>query len=443
MAATDIDKLFCYLRADDVGLLELSSPTTQIGANSTGSATGISIGFEFRLDGVSYTTIAVFAYGFARLAGTESSANNSNLFASNTNVIIAPWWDDMKTAESTGYVKTETQGSAPWRRFIIEWRCYSYSGNTAANNDLLNFQAVLYETTDRIEFRYAPSVRTGSPTLMDASAGVKGVTSGFKAYALTGINNWREIYSDTLALGGDNTAAYDGMDVASHYDVFAASGARVFEPNWPMCGRGLLIDPNELTGFDPYSMVMWKIANFCNWLYCRHTPAMLNLTPYMPSAAASIEIIAPCDPSADGRYYNVLVQVFASSTTLCTVGVFEDAAADPQPSVGGDWSNIASDVQAVTGGAWNELVGTYCAIAPNTQYLRITVTMTDGMCRVGSIIVCPAHLDDIDETAAPATGWLPMGLAQVRQPGGAIHPEWFNRAWKNLAYVLGDLRQQV
>lgn len=440
MAATDLDKMATYTLVDDADLVYLDSPTTQVGANSTGSATGISIGFTFNFDGVAYTTIDVFAYGFARLAGTETSATSSNLFASNANVILAPWWDNMKTAETVGYVKTQTQGTAPWRRFIVGWVCYTSSADTAANATTLRFQLVLYETTDKIEMRYAKRafLGGGGASIDNASAGVKGDTT-------TITDNWREFAAgyDSLPLGGDNTSAFDGLD-DGEYDALVAAGVRVFEPNWPMCGRAFLIARDELTGLNPYGRVFWKIANFSNWLWCKHTPPLLNFSPYMQTGASSVTFVRPVEISQDaaGFDYRVWVQCYASTGANVTVSIDEDALADPQPATGADWSNLVANVQAVSAG-WNELTAFDITVSTSSEYLRFVVSVSAGTVLVSSIMVAPVPLDDIDENATGASGWRPMGLHALRQTGAPVFAEWLNRAWANIAYVVNNRRQEV
>ncbi len=437
MAATDLDKQCFVVRSDDLGLLTLVSPTTQVGANTTTGATAVAIGFTFTFDGVAYTTIdELSTYGVCCLNNTPPIPSApGNLFAAATTVLLAPWYTNSRTAITTGYIKTEVQGTAPFRRLVIEWKVYGEESDPATDCDVLNYQLVLYESVERVEFRYAARVTVGTPSAIGAARGVKGETIGLAT-------NFRDLAVFNLALGGSDSTTTATLDV-DDYDALVAGGAVVMEPNWPMAGRAFLIDPNEVTGFDPYSVGVWKMAQFVNWLWCNHTPALLNFSPYQGAAVASAVFVRPCVPSDEGLDYKVWVQVYAGSGGNCTVTIDEDAAADPQPATGADWSNIGSDEQAVVGGSWNGLTPVTVTIDPGTTYLRFTVALSAGTGYTGSILVAPAALDDLDEVYTSLTGFIPMGLMQLRQTGAAVHAEWFNRAYRNMALILADRRQEV
>jgi len=151
----------------DGGLLTLASPTTLIGAGlDDDSSASTAIGFTFNLDGIACTHFVANANGWASLSGSLPSSLYDNAEMTGTGTtgpILAPWWDDMRTAITTGYVKTELQGTAPNRVRVIEWSCFGNYGQNATDNDTLTFQACLHED-GTIVFRYAPVVTTGSPT---------------------------------------------------------------------------------------------------------------------------------------------------------------------------------------------------------------------------------------------------------------------------------------
>ncbi|MCC6623357.1 MAG: hypothetical protein IT385_19010, partial [Deltaproteobacteria bacterium] len=144
MAITSLTKMLITRRTTDRELIPLDSPTTAVGANSTTIATGISIGFTFRFDGVNYTTCALSPRGFLRFAGTVTSGTN-NLSSSDSNVLLAPWWDAIETAVTVGYIKYETMGTAPWRIFVAEWYCNLSDTYDGTNYVRAKFQVVLYE----------------------------------------------------------------------------------------------------------------------------------------------------------------------------------------------------------------------------------------------------------------------------------------------------------
>ncbi|MCI0585578.1 MAG: hypothetical protein L0323_01900 [Planctomycetes bacterium] len=67
------------------------------------------------------------------------------------NGVIGPWWDD--TTHVGGQTLYEVQGSAPNRRFVVEWNnLEAFPGNGSGEN--ATFQAVINETTNVLEFHY-------------------------------------------------------------------------------------------------------------------------------------------------------------------------------------------------------------------------------------------------------------------------------------------------
>lgn len=438
MPFTDLDRMVFYRRTDDRDLVSLDSPTTSTAAGLTTIATGLAIGFTFTFDGVDYTTCALSPRGYLRLAGTVDSATNSGLFSANTNVVLAPWWDDMETAVTVGYVKYETQGTAPFRTFVAEWYVnldVSYDGTDYAR---AKFQCVLFETTNKIEYRYGSRETGGSPANTgSASTGYKGDTSGTAT-------NYRDLATpsgtpvDNLTLGGATSTTTATL---RHYAATEwPSWTLVAEPAWPMCGMYLDVTDDDLTGIqDPYSETLWRIANNINWLYCKHCPPVVNVSPWCPVSATIANPIhaMPVTLSADGLTYQCWIESYsADGTTTLTVDV--DSAADPQPSTGGDWSSIATPSDPASSGtqSWSVF-----EITPNPARDFLRFAFTDGDHKVMSIMVAPKPLTDFDPTASFASGFVPMSIAQLRQQGAAIFPEFLNRAWRNVARILADRKQ--
>lgn len=443
MPITDLDRMVFYRRTDDRALVDLVSPTTAVGANSTTIATGIAIGFTFTFDGTDYTTCALSPRGYLRFAGTVDSGTN-NPFAADTNVLLCPWWDALETAVTVGYIKHETQGTAPWRIFVAEWYCNlsdTYDGTDYAR---AKFQVVLHETKNKIEFRYGARSTGGSPASTGgASIAMKGDTSG-------AATNYRDLATpsgtpvDNLTLGGATSTTTTTLRhyTATEWPGDATNGwTLVAEPAWPMCGLYIDITDDELTGIqDPYSEVLWKIANNVNWLYCKFCPPVANVSPWCPVSAtiANPIHVVPVTLSADGLTYQCWIESYSNDgTTTLTVDV--DNAADPQPSTGGDWSSIATPSDPSSSGtqSWDVF-----EITPNPARDFLRFAFTDADHKVMSIMVAPKPLTDFDPTASLASGFVWMSIAQLRQEGAAVHPEYLNRAWRNVARVMAD-RQQV
>lgn len=440
MAITDIDRLLITRRTDDRSLALFSSATTDLGANSTSIATGIAIGFTFTFDGVDYTTCALSSRGFLRFAGAVTSSSNSNLFASNADAVIAPWWDALETAVSVGYVKHETQGTAPFRRFVAEWYCNLDSSYDGTDYVRAKFQVILYESWNSWEQRYGSQEHGGSPANTgSASIGFKGDTSGTT-------DNYRDcatpsgVEVDDLALGGSKTTSTTNL---RHYvSTEWPHWTLCVEPNWPMTGYYIDTDDSALTGIQhPYADPFRVFANNSNWLYCRHTPAAVNASPWAPSGATINNpiYVIPFTPSADGLVYQVWVESYQANGSP-TLSVGEDNAADPQPTTDADWSSLGN----ITGPAGTgDQDWTVFEITPTTDTAVLRFKFTSNDFRMTSVIVAPKQLTDFDPAATFASGWQPVGVGQVRQRAAGIHPEFLNRCWRNAARVALDRVQML
>ena len=215
MAAALADYILTKVpQSTDGGLLPLVAPTT---AFSHGySAQGIvsaSLGFTFTFDGVGYTSVDLTAHGNAKLAGTHcgSGVDDNGIEGACNVVLLAPWWDTLTTANGSedGHVRHETRGTAPNRLFIAQWRVWPY-GHVGGHHQLMTFQIALYETSNRIEFRYASAapdyVKTGSPGFggsVSASIGVRvDTTSEVDGH----FREFTELLGTPSANGGVDTA---------------------------------------------------------------------------------------------------------------------------------------------------------------------------------------------------------------------------------------------
>jgi hypothetical protein len=105
----------------------------------------------------------------------------------------------------TGNLRVELIGTAPNRQLVIQWSNYKrYS--TTGNNDNLNFQIRLYETTNVVEVKYGV-IQFGTGT----STGTSAIQVGLGGSAATDFNNRTTTTNWNLSLPG--TANNVGMEV--------------------------------------------------------------------------------------------------------------------------------------------------------------------------------------------------------------------------------------
>lgn len=432
-----IQDLLITRRNDDTGLLPMVSPTTQIAANQTGGVGSVAIGFSFRFGGVAgngYSSCYLGAGGLIRLAGSFTTHTLAQLYAAAANAGLGPWLGTTRTAIGDGYVRTETQGSAPWRRFVVEWRVYLASGQTTINHDVVVFQAVLYETTGRIEYRYGPRTRTGSPG-----------TSSSHAVCLKGAHvsettHRRNLWDNDLVLGGSQSSTTANLN-HGHYDQLVIQGTFVIEPNWPMSDRFFAFSADELAGLQsPYGEPIWKLVNNYHWLICNHQPSLVALAPFQPAVSTSMTLVVPeVVPDTDCSY-ECWVTCYLSDGGDVTVSVDSEDAADPQPEDGADWQVLAADTQPRSSG-WQTLALTLTFPDNTPRALRVYCDVDTGTVIVSAVVLRPQRRTWF--AADAITSCIPVGLGQIRQRGGAVHPEIYNRLYRGVARLLAARRQML
>ncbi|HTF03013.1 MAG TPA: PKD domain-containing protein, partial [Bacteroidia bacterium] len=147
--------------------------------------TAIPIGFTFNYLGTNYTDLGATTNGAAGFVGMTNTRFNTDLYTTTApNAILAPWWDDLSSP--VGTMLYQTQGLPGAQTFTMQWSALSYyTGSTAT----VNFQIILYEGTNVIEYRYGAqptgTFNTGSES---AAIGMKSQTGGNGQYldAVTG-----------------------------------------------------------------------------------------------------------------------------------------------------------------------------------------------------------------------------------------------------------------
>ncbi len=137
----------------------------------------VPLGFTFSFFGQDITEIGVASNGYlSTQAGNLGSSGNGPIPGSGApNSLIAPLWYDWNPA-SVGNVYYQTLGSAPNRRFVALWKEVAFYGTSTPTS---TFEAILYEGTNKIEFRYgAVDPKSGTPGYGTAySIGVENETA--------------------------------------------------------------------------------------------------------------------------------------------------------------------------------------------------------------------------------------------------------------------------
>jgi GEVED domain/Ig-like domain CHU_C associated/Secretion system C-terminal sorting domain len=114
------------------------------------------LGFTFFYNGAAYTSASVNANGLMALGNTLTSSYNG-ISTGSTNNVIALFNRDLLGLDVTGSLQFLTIGSAPNRKFIVQWTNYrNYSTPVAGpgTGETYNGQIVLSETSNTIDLIY-------------------------------------------------------------------------------------------------------------------------------------------------------------------------------------------------------------------------------------------------------------------------------------------------
>jgi len=133
--------------------IEISETGTMVLPSSDDAWVGnINIGFFFNYYGTDYSQLAIGNNGLLFSGvGTSQYVNQPITQTPSIHGLIAPFWDDIVTWGSAGAIYYQTLGTAPNRKFVVEWydNQHYYSSTSG-----ITFEAILYEGTNNILFQY-------------------------------------------------------------------------------------------------------------------------------------------------------------------------------------------------------------------------------------------------------------------------------------------------
>ncbi|CAM2858825.1 T9SS sorting signal type C domain-containing protein [Flavobacterium frigoris] len=203
-------------------LVSYTSLGTLIGSGRDDTNSSLAnIGFDFWFNGVRYTEFGVSANGYLSLGSAPSATGTLSYINNLSNGAdvpkIASFWSDLTTG-SDGYVRYGLNGTAPNRTLVVEWKTNLYNGGGTSSSAGMTFQAILSETTGKIQYIYGSGMLT-----------LTGYSVGFSA---AGIN--------TVSMATATNVASYGSDPNNSQTTAIASGkSYVFIPLVPIAPTGL------------------------------------------------------------------------------------------------------------------------------------------------------------------------------------------------------------
>lgn len=126
-------------------LRDISGATTV--ANADDVITSVNLPFNFTFYGQSYSKAGLSTNGFLSFTQMNNGCCTGYSFPNASQAIgaaVAPAWTDW-----VGTVKVETLGQVGSREYVIAWQGHEYN-----NSGQADFEAILHEGTNNIEFQY-------------------------------------------------------------------------------------------------------------------------------------------------------------------------------------------------------------------------------------------------------------------------------------------------
>lgn len=156
---------YSFSTVTNASLYDMSTGTTDLLATGTYrddvASAATNIGFTFSFMGTNYTQFSINSNGQMRLGGTVISGIAQGV--SSDVAVIAPISGD-NSIQSTGKVHYKLFGSSPNRYLVVEWVDLRIPYASETGTTYCKFQAVLFETSNIIEFIYGKMYNMGTST---------------------------------------------------------------------------------------------------------------------------------------------------------------------------------------------------------------------------------------------------------------------------------------
>jgi hypothetical protein len=139
----------------------------------------VPIGFSFDFYGTARTMVAVQSNGVLSFTASTISFSNSCLpYSFTPNEFIAAFWDDLNPGTPGSTVRYATIGTAPSRRFVVQWDTQHYPSSTMRGL----VRAVLHEGSNDIHVCYANTTfgSASYDTGVSATTGIQSATSSLQ-----------------------------------------------------------------------------------------------------------------------------------------------------------------------------------------------------------------------------------------------------------------------
>jgi hypothetical protein len=135
--------------------------TVDVGNHCDDCTTAITLPFPVTIYDHTFTTARVSSNGNLQFEGSVGTGGNNTLPRPTFGTTIYAFWDDLVTNGTSQGIFTSVSGTAPHRRFNIEWRAAAYN----VSGSSINFAIQLREGTSSFKLFYGQATGTFSGTI--------------------------------------------------------------------------------------------------------------------------------------------------------------------------------------------------------------------------------------------------------------------------------------
>lgn len=221
-----INGLYDWVDAKD-GTAVITYFTTEDLDKQISNRVALPANFNFRFYGQLQDSLFISANGYVTFddpgVGAQNPSQDPDPYetsvalpsASAPDSLIAVYWNDLEGQQTkSAQIYVKTVGSAPNRQYIIQWVLPN-------NNDNLEFQIILYETTNKVKFQYNKLfLAAGTDPGTNVSVGIQATSANALQYSFNQTNRIFE-YSAILWHGEEvNSAEASISPTTSTVDKF-------------------------------------------------------------------------------------------------------------------------------------------------------------------------------------------------------------------------------
>lgn len=150
------------------------SGSTDTGNHCDDCVTSVTAPFPVTVYGQQYNNMNVSSNGNIQFGSANAAYSNTALPNSSMGVMVAPYWDDMRTDQAGEGIFTGVFGAAPYRQFVVEWRVEQFATSAYAN-----FEVIFNEANNNIVTRYGSTGDSGNDTTIGVQDGSTAATYAY------------------------------------------------------------------------------------------------------------------------------------------------------------------------------------------------------------------------------------------------------------------------